>query len=163
MKAKDQNSKKDEKKFYYTAAGKRDPEHRYRLVPTSKKCIRQVCEIQSARIALDHESRARYADQAGYTPTGYHDYTNKEDNKSYTIPEFEVEDIYSEYYIHAALAQVLFDGFPDIIQVVEDNKIEIVDEELFDELDAAEVSQAFLDFQNRQNPILQQLLESFVE
>lgn len=98
---------KKEKKLYSIFDG---DDRRYKLKETSMRNVAEVCRVQAQRIALNDASRAKYADQAGLEPIGF----EKKDGQS--SPIFELDDIYSEHHISAALAQVLFYDCPEMIE-----------------------------------------------
>ncbi len=169
-----------EKKMYYPLAN--DPKQRYPLKVTSKGNIRQLAAVCSKRIRSEEADRADWAEQAGDTPFKWLEVridakTNKlerflteEEKKVAAIrvtrkPLYQVEDVYTEYYIHAALAPVLFDGFKEILDVSwpegkeKEPKITILDQDAFDNLKEDVVNQAFLDFAGKRNPTSKALNE----
>jgi hypothetical protein len=154
----------EEKKMYSPIV---NSEERYPLAKTSKANVAAVCLINAQRMALSDQLRALYADQSDMKAKDYmkvridknsgkrEPYLTEDEKKVAVIveskkPVYEVEDIYNEYYVHAALAQVLFPGFPKIIAVRGDD-IEILDKEIFNNLDEGVVNQAFLDFNENRN------------
>lgn len=139
----------DDKKIYQPFNGFDGPEHKLKLKPTSKKYVSEVCGVQAKRPALSDSHRCQYADQAGY-PAVEH----KEMSDGTRRPVFELADVYSEYHIHAAMAQAMFFDCPALIEVNEKDDeytIKIVDEELFDALDEGVVNEAFLSFMAARN------------
>ncbi len=178
-----ENNQQDDRKFYYpfeSVPQGSGVEEKYRLRKTSKGNIKKLAEICSMRISEDEEQRAIWAEQANFEPVGFIEvkidqktkkqekYLTEEEKKVAIIttskkPIYEVDDVFNEYYIHAALAEVLFEGFPKLIEVVdiESAKIKILDEKLFDALLENEVNEAFLDFAGKRNPT-SRLLEEFL-
>lgn len=165
-------SKKENKgrKLYNPFVGKDGPEHRFKLKPTSKLNVAAVCEVMAERMSLTYRSRASYADQAGITPSEYEEIEIPDESGKIVDkrkqPVFDLEDVWSEYYIHAALAQEMFYNFPTIVQSEYDDesdtyKIDVIDEELFNSLSETEVNNAFLDFSRERNGILNALLQSY--
>jgi hypothetical protein len=72
----------------------------------------------------------------------------------------ELHDVYSEYHVHTALAQVLFKGFPEVIKAKETDEgweVEITNQHLFDRIDEGVVNEAFLSFSNNRSGIRQSL------
>lgn len=111
--------------------------------PTSKKVTKAVARVQALNESLTQESRAKYATQAGFPKTPIR---NAEDKViGY---EHDLDNVYDEYTVTAALAEVLFKGFPNILEV-QGETVKILDEELFDALDEGVVNQCFFDFQMR--------------
>lgn len=145
----DQNRKPATKEFWTPFDGYETSEYRYRVIGTSKKEIRKVSAINASRIELDEKTRVKWAIQAGQKPVRY------EEKKGKKYPVYELEDIYNEYYVQAALAEVLFVGFPKLLNVQrkedESYDIEILNEELFDALSEGEVNSAFLHLMMKRN------------
>lgn len=162
-----------ESKFYHPfnplPENGKENEYRYKINPTSKMHVRRVCDVMAKRRGISDQLRCRYADQAGYPnvrrqtsdgtspapPAG-----GAPPSKGDSNPQFELFDVYSEYHVHAALAQAVFAGFPQIIEVEETKdgwKVEVVNEELFDRLDEGVVNEAFLSFSNNRSGIQQSL------
>lgn len=155
-------SKKSGKTIYSPFAGSDDAGDRYKLKPTSKANVADVCRVMAERMSLGHGSRAQYADQAGIEPMGYEtkEDENGEPRKS---PIFELDDKWSEFYVHAALGHALFWGFPKLVQAEYDEQsdsftIEVLDQEKFNALDEGVVNQAFLAFSQQRSGIPNSLL-----
>lgn len=177
----------NEKKFYrpfnpLPEDGKEN-EYRYRLVPTSKMHVRRVCDVQAKRMSLSDQQRCKYADQANYknvagentevamaleklegnTDLDTDIAISKVINRIRALPEFELHDVFNEYYAHAALAEAVFAGFPKLLEVKETEEgwnVEIVNQELFDRLDEGVVNEAFLHFSRNRSGIQQGLTSS---
>lgn len=139
-------SSTNEKKFYHPfdplPENMNENEARYRLVPTSKMHVREVCDVMAKRLSVDDRMRCQYADQAGYE-------LSKAEVEDKVEKQFTLFDVFSEYHVHAALAEALFEGFPQLVQVHETEdgfEVEIVKEELFNRLDEGAVNEAFLSF-----------------
>lgn len=182
-------SNDNEKKFYHTFSplpeGAKENECRYKLVPTSKMHVRNVCDVMAKRRGISDEQRVQYADQAGYENVSEKNEavadvleTVKEAVKDTenlngalenldwalyrikNLPSVELHDVFSEYHVHAALAEALFDGFPEILNVTEQEdgwEVEISNQELFDRLDEGVVNEAFLTFSNNRSGIQKSL------
>lgn len=146
----------DQDTFYYPFDGLEDEKHRYQIKSTSKIFVREICEVQACRPALNDQARAQYAAQAGMKKAGWETAPAPADKKSKTRPKkypvYDLPDIYDEFYYHAALAQKLFYGFPKLIEVNHNAdqdlyEIEVVVQDLFDILNEGVVNKAFFDFQ----------------
>lgn len=151
---------KDRTDTLYTPFDDGDAE-RYKLKPTSKEHVAAVCLVQANRISLNHQARASYADQAGLQAARYETITKDADTRK--LPVFELDDIWNEYYVHAALAQALFYGFPELVQAKFNEKkdlfeIELLNVELFNKLNEGVVNEAFLAFSRQRNATLNALL-----
>lgn len=136
----------DDDKIYKPFNGFDGAEHRLKLKPTSKMHVKDVCTVQAWRISNADQVRCNYADQAGHKAT-----KNEEG-----VREFELIDVYDEYHVHAAMAQSLFYGCPELIKVYKEDdepRIEIVNQELFNALDEGVVNEAFLAFSADRNGI----------
>lgn len=138
-------------KIYKPFNGFDGPEHSFKLKPTSKGYVREVCDVQAKRMVLGDKLRCEYADQAGYPAA-----EKKKLADGSVRRVFELADVYSEYHIHAAMAQAMFFDFPELIAVSETDDeftIDIVNQELFDALDDGQVNAAFLAFMSDRNGI----------
>lgn len=170
----------EEKKLYTPIAD--DTGQTFPLKKTSHGNIRALALICSQRISDTDANRAQWAEQAGIEPAGWIEvrtdaktkkqekYLTAEEKKSAVItvahkPIYQVQDVYSEFYFHAALAPVLFDGFPTILEVSwpegEEGapKIVVKNEQLFDDLLEEVVNAAFLEFAGKRNPTSRLLSE----
>lgn len=150
---------KKEKKFYEPFDPLPDSlsnnSGRYRLVPTSKMHVREVCDVMARRMSISDQMRCKYADQAGYETSSVNRESaplrqGSEGQADERVEkQFTLFDVFSEYHVHAALAEALFAGFPQIIEVHETDsgfEVEITNEQLFDRLDEGAVNEAFLSF-----------------
>ncbi|MEP0004588.1 MAG: hypothetical protein ABJ387_03455 [Balneola sp.] len=165
------------KKMYSPIDGQ--PDERFPLLKTSKGNIKALANVCSKRIRSEDADRANWAEQAGHTPAEWieiktdkktkklEQYLSAEEKKKAVIvtsrrPVFDVVDVYTEYYIHAALAPVLFDGFPEILNVRMKQGVPVVtitNEDLFENLLEDVVNEAFLDFAGKRNPTSKLLKE----
>ena len=150
------------------------PDEKYPLRTTSKSNVSRLADVCSKRLSITDQQRAKWAEQAGHQPskmipverdrkTGKikQSLTQAEleeaDLKQEKKPCYDVEDVYTEYYVHAALAHAIFDGFPAIIEVKpapdEESmpQIEILDQEKFDNLDEEVVNKAFLHYVSKRS------------
>lgn len=157
----DKQKTKNEKEFYnpFNPLPEDGTEHewRYKIVPTSKMHVREVCDVMAKRRGISDSQRTQYADQAGYDVAAFEEIGEK------LVPQYEIHDVFSEYHVHAALAEAVFAGFPKLLKVTESEdgwEVEIVNQELFDRLDEGVVNEAFLSFSNNRSGI-QQSLKSF--
>lgn len=136
------------KQLYFPFEGYEKKEFGFKLVGTSKRSVREVALVQTARINLPDDARAKWAEQARMTPVSYNEVKIKDETKK--VPVFEIEDIYNEGTIHAAMAQVMFEGFPQIINPVQKEdgswEVEIIDQEMFEALEEGVVNSAFFDW-----------------
>jgi len=113
----------------------------FTLNTTSGKNIREVARVLAYCEGLDPKARRKYAIEAGLA-------FDSGDEESLSLP-----NVYDEYTIDAALAQVLFRSCPKIIEY-KDETVKIIDEELFDVLDGGAVRSAFFDFRMLRGSIL---------
>lgn len=125
---------------------------RFSIVRTSKRNIIEICKVLASNESLTDESRSTYARQAGLPKTPI-----KDENGKINGYEHDLDNMYDEYTATAALAEVLFKGCPQLIDVA-DETVSIIDKELFDSLDEGAVNRAFVDFQlqrkGTKNPLL---------
>lgn len=131
----------DNKQYDVFHIDRKDFITKFVMNPTSKKVTKAVARVQALNESLTQESRAGYATQAGLVKTPIR---NEEDEViGY---EHTLDNVYDEYTITAALAEVLFKGCPKLLEV-KDTNVTIIDEELFEALDEGVVNRCFFDFQ----------------
>ena len=111
---------------------------------TTNKHIKAVAKVQALNESLTPESRAKYATQAGLEKKPI-----KNSDDKIIGYEHDLDNVYDELTVSAALAEALFKGFPKLLEV-KGETVSIIDEELFDALDAGVVNRCFLDFRMQQ-------------
>lgn len=108
---------------------------------TTNKHIKAVSRVQALNESLSQKARAKYATQAGLPKKPI-----RNENDKIIGYEHDLDNVYDELTASAALAEVLFKDCPKLLEV-KGESVSIVDEELFDALDAGVVNRCFLDFQ----------------
>ena len=156
----------------------------YSLRPTSKRNVMEIAAVLSRTISKPLQERARYAMQAGFAPAGYStvwinpenpstSYESKEQAVEAGVsfpqkkrsPVFEIEDVYDEFHETAALAQVLFSGFPALVSLDKNEGGDITcsvsseNKELFMSLDDTVVTKGFFVWTARRSGISSLLMK----
>jgi hypothetical protein len=143
----------------------------YTLVLPTKGNIQKIADVCAKRIDITDRQRSKYASEAGYEPVDYivthinaktGGKLSEEDlsdpsivKKKHRTPVYSVEDVYNELTYHAALAQVLFNDFPAIVQEQKNSdgetEVVILDKKTLDKLREDVVNQAFFTFTSKRS------------
>lgn len=130
-------------------------EHEFEVKTTSMRNVRELAFVIAHSTATDDQTRAKWAAIGNMKPTKHIE--QEIDGVKKKFPVYTLSDIYPEGVYHAALAQELFLGFPEIVRVQkkeDDYEVKVLNEELFLALDQGAVNQAFLYWNKLRNGIL---------